>query len=31
MIEVFEPREQIDRVRYNDVRGDGEVIERSNA
>ena len=31
MIEVFEPREQIERVRYNDVMGDGEVMERSNA
>ena len=31
MIEVFEPREQIERVRYNDVMGVGEVMERSNA
>jgi hypothetical protein len=31
MIEVFEPREQIERVRYNDVMADGEVMERSKA
>jgi hypothetical protein len=31
MIEVFEPREQIERVRYNDVMTEGEVMERSNA
>lgn len=31
MIDVLEPKEQIDRVRCNDVIGDGEVMERSNA
>lgn len=31
MMEVFEPREQIERVRYSDVMGDGEVMERSKA
>jgi len=31
MIEVFEPSEQIERVRYNDVMAEGEVTERSNA
>jgi hypothetical protein len=31
MMEVLDPREQIERVRYNEVMGFGEVMERSNA
>lgn len=31
MIDALEPKEQIDRVRCNDVMRDGEVMERSNA